>query len=169
MQNAWIWIVVMVVILTGGFLFWQNGQSANTAVDLQPSETTVTPAPADTSTGTSTTSAGSDSAAMSASVSYGADGYSPSQVTVKKGATVTWTAEGRSDMWVATAPHPAHTGYPGDGTSRSTHCASDYAGPKPFDQCAPGASYSFKFDQVGTFAYHDHMNASNFGKVVVVE
>jgi hypothetical protein len=72
-----------------------------------------------------------------------------------------------ADMWVASAPHPAHTGY--DGTSRTTHCAPGYSGAAPLDECMASASYSFTFDKVGTWPYHDHNNASAFGKVVVTE
>ena len=68
-------------------------------------------------------------------------------------------------MWVASAPHPSHTGY--DGTSRQTHCVAGYSGPKPFDQCAAGTSFSFTFKQTGTWPYHDHNNSGKFGTVVV--
>ena len=121
------------------------------------------------STGTSVDVSGSTSVDVgtptSASVSETLSGFSPQKVVVKKGGTVTWS--GPSNMWVASAPHPAHTGY--DGTSRETHCASGYSGAKPFDECATGSSYSFTFDKVGTWNYHDHNASQNFGQVVVVE
>lgn len=174
MQNAWIWIVTIVVIVVGGFLWWQSSQTPSSPADLEPTDTTTvtpSPAPAATSTDdTSTTSSGTDtgtSAGMSATVTYTSSGFSPATVTIKKGGTVTWTEQGVPNMWVASSPHPAHTGY--DNTSRSAHCAPGYTGAKSFDQCAPGTTYSFTFDKVGTWPYHDHMNASNFGKVIVVE
>ena len=96
---------------------------------------------------------------------YGADGFSPSVVTIKKGDTVTFTNNGGGEMWVATAQHPAHSGY--DGTDRATHCAAGYTGTVPFDQCSAGTSYSFMFNQAGTWPYHNHNNSAHFGRVVV--
>ena len=165
MQNAWIWIVAVVIILVGGFIWWQGTQSTAPEVNLTPTDTieVTPPPPADTSTGTSTDT--SAAAPASASITYTSSGFSPATLTVKKGTTVTWTEEGGSSMWVATGPHPAHTGY--DNTSRTAHCEPGYTGATPFDQCSPGSSYSFTFDKAGTWPYHDHMNASKFGKVVV--
>lgn len=68
-------------------------------------------------------------------------------------------------MWVASAMHPAHTGY--DDTSKDQHCADGYAGAAPFDQCGSGASYSFTFAKSGTWGYHDHRNASAHGTIIV--
>ncbi len=99
-------------------------------------------------------------------VTYGPNGFSPNSVTIAKGGTVTFTAApGANQMWVASAPHPAHTGY--DGTDRATHCAAGYAGPKPFDQCGSGTSYSFTFDKTGSWTYHNHGNVADHGTVVV--
>src|SRR6185436_19055435 len=104
-------------------------------------------------------------APTSATITYSGSAFSPSPVTIKKGGTVTFN--GPSTMNVASGMHPTHTTY--DGTSRTAHCAAGYTGPTPFDQCTPGTSYSFTFDKVGTWGYHDHNNASAFGQVVVVE
>ena len=183
MQNTWLWIVGIVVVVVGGFIWWQSSQGTAPSVELTPttSETvnTVPSSPADTaSTDTTTnttnetntttgTNDTSPSTPTSATVTYTDSGFSPSSVTIKKGGTVKFVDQRNGSMWIGSAPHPAHTGY--DGTSRTTHCAPGYTGPAPFDQCSPGASYSFTFDKVGTWPYHDHMNSSSFGKVVVVE
>ena len=102
-------------------------------------------------------------APMGATVIYTAQGFSPSSVTIAKGATVTFVNESGGPMWVASGPHPAHTGY--SGTERTAHCP-DTAG-VAFDQCAVGDSYTFTFERAGTWPYHDHVNASKFGKVIV--
>ena len=98
-------------------------------------------------------------------VTYGPDGFSPAEVTVKKGDTITWTNQGGGNMWVASAMHPAHAAY--SGTTLAQHCSD--ATDVSFDQCKNGSSYSFTFDKAGTWAYHNHSNASQFGKVIVVE
>jgi plastocyanin len=69
-------------------------------------------------------------------------------------------------MWVASDPHPIHNGY--DGTTVQQHCAAGYAGPAPFDECAAGTSFTFTFDKVGTWGYHDHLDHSVMGTITVV-
>jgi len=147
--TSWVWAAVIIIIIALG-AWWFVSQGV------------PTPATNTTPTGELT---GTVTAPKSVTVLYGADGFSPSTVTIKKGDTVTFTNNGGGDMWVATAQHPAHSGY--DGTPLSTHCAAGYTGPVPFDQCAAGTSYSFMFNQAGTWNYHNHNNAADFGKVVV--
>ena len=173
MKNIWIWLVVLVVIAGGGYWYWQNQQApamsddgtpaATDAIDdVRGADATPVQAPGTTDGATVTASTG---APMTAAVTYDGRNFSPSEVTIKKGGTVTFN--GVAGMWVASAQHPTHTGY--DGTSRTQHCAAGYTGATPFDQCKQGATYSFTFDKVGTWPYHDHMNAAAFGKIVVVE
>lgn len=160
------WIVVgVIVVVAAALLLWWSSASAP-AVDQGASSTvpmgTETPVSPESSAGpTSATPA--PSVPMSATVTYDGTSFSPASVTIAKGGAVTFSGTG--EMWVASAMHPAHSGY--DGTDRATHCASTYTGAKPFDQCAKGSSYSFTFDKTGSFPYHDHLNASAFGKVVV--
>jgi plastocyanin len=151
-------VIVAVVVLVGGFLLFTNMTSAPVAPTPSPSPVAETPGAMPTPT--------PGSAPMIAAVSYNdEDGFFPTEVTIKKGGTVTWSNQGGDEMWVATAPHPAHTGY--SGTSLQQHCP-DTAG-NAFDQCSDGPTYTFKFDKAGTFPYHNHSNATKFGRVVVVE
>jgi plastocyanin len=111
--------------------------------------------------------ASTNGGATSAAVTLTSNGFSPKTVTIKKGGTVTWTNEGTGGMWVASGNHPTHTVY--DGTSEEEHCAPGYSGAAPFDQCSNSSSYSFTFDEVGSWNYHNHTNASQTGTVVVTE
>lgn len=54
--------------------------------------------------------------------------------------------------WPASGPHPQHTCFQG----------FDSKGP-----IAPGGSYEYKFDEVKTCKFHDHMNPSLFGTIIV--
>lgn len=155
MKN-FLWALAVVIILGGAYMLWQGGsKSSGEAV-------TPTPAPI-TTPGQATPSPAA--AAMTATVSYSGAGFSPGEVTIKKGGTVTWKNESNGKMWVASAQHPSHMVYAG--TSREAHCPD--ASGTAFDQCAGGSDYSFTFEKVGTWNYHDHMNATVFGKVTVVE
>ncbi len=146
MNKALLWIVIIIVIVAGAYLLFWNTASA-------PS----TPA-ANNTNGTPATITLTDS------------GFSPSSITVKKGQAVTWVNESTQAMWVASAPHPAHTGY--DGASLNEHCAAGYAGPAPFDECAEaqtGGSYTFTFDKAGTWKYHNHLRVEETGTVIVTD
>ncbi len=94
------------------------------------SPTSANPAsanPTSTVSGTSTT--GGSTQAVSVTIQDSQ--FSPKVLTVKKGTTVTWTNQGQMK----------HTVTADDG--------------KSFDhQLDPGQSFSFTFDQAGTFAYY---------------
>jgi plastocyanin len=99
-------------------------------------------------------------------ITYSDSGYSPSEVRVSLGDTVTWRNESSGNMWTASAVHPTHTIY--SGTSLSEHCPD--AANASFDACegiAPGAEWSFTFDEAGSWGYHNHLNAAHTGRVVV--
>lgn len=83
-------------------------------------------------------------------------GFSPATVTVKKGTVVTFKNTDTVGHWPASAPHPTHTDYPQF---------------DPKKTIAAGQSWSFTFDKVGSWKYHDHLNATGygFGAVTVVE
>lgn len=98
-------------------------------------------------------------------VTYTDQGFAPKTVNVKVGTKITFVDEASKNMWVATNEHPSHMGYAG--TARQDHCP-DTAG-TAFDQCATGSSYSFTFNKVGTWEYHNHTSASDEGKVVVTQ
>ena len=89
-------------------------------------------------------------------------GFSPSTVTLAKGGTITFKNIGTEDHWPASAVHPVHRQYPeGNGCIGSA-----------FDACEgiqPGEEWSFKFDQVGVWGYHDHLNSPSRGVIEIVE
>lgn len=93
-------------------------------------------------------------------------GYSPNKVTIKPGDTVKWVNKSSSGNWPASAKHPTHTVYPG---SDITKCGTAEES-KIFDACKglkAGESYSFTFNEKGTWAYHEHIAVKMFGQVVV--
>jgi|SRR3989344_7025786 len=154
MKN-FIWALVIVIILGGGYLLWQG----NFGTSETPTATSTSPAPSEPSPTPS-------GAPMSAAVTYSTIGFNPSEVTIKKGGTVTWTNSSGREMWVASAQHPSHMVY--SGTSREEHCPD--ASGVVFDQCAGSTgNYNFTFQKAGTWNYHDHLGAQKFGKVIVVE
>lgn len=89
-------------------------------------------------------------------VTMGASGFSPKQIRIGKGTTVTFQNTDSAPHWPASAPHPAHTNYP------------EF---DPKQAVAAGASWSFTFNKPGVWSYHDHLNfpSYGFGTVTVVD
>lgn len=150
-------IVVVVVLIIAG-IWYLSSQNA-------PATTTVGQTP---STGSQMAPATSTPTASGVTVTYSSNGFSPANVSISAGTLVTFVNNGSEGMWIASDPHPSHQGY--DGTTRSQHCAQNYSGPAPFDECAsvpPGGSWSFTFTKVGAWGYHNHADATNAGHVTV--
>ncbi len=99
-------------------------------------------------------------------VTYTDAGYTPNIITIKKGETITWKNESGALMWTASAMHPLHRVYPGTDISA---CGTQTLLPM-FDACAgvaSGQSWSFLFNNVGTWKYHNHLDSKYFGTVIV--
>ncbi|HET9641561.1 MAG TPA: hypothetical protein VFP46_01780 [Candidatus Paceibacterota bacterium] len=99
-------------------------------------------------------------------VTYTDQGFSPASISVRSGTKVTFVNQSSGQMWVASGVHPTHSIY--SGTTLSQHCP-DTAG-TAFDECSSvgtGGTYTFTFAKVGTWKYHNHVNAGDFGSVTV--
>jgi len=99
-------------------------------------------------------------------VTYTDSGYSPREVRVAAGGKVTFVNESSREMWPATAIHPTHTIYPGSDIQK---CGTAQAA-NMFDACkpiSPGAEWSFQFQEVGNWGFHDHLQTSFTGKIRV--
>lgn len=90
-------------------------------------------------------------------VTYTQTGFEPSEITVQKGDTVTFVNNSDTPLWVASDPHPEHTDYPEFDVARSK------GGQMP----KVGESFSFTFNKLGTWAYHNHTASSDVGNVGV--
>lgn len=78
-----------------------------------------------------------------------ADGFSPSAFLIEKGDTLNWVNEDTQDHWpVSTGDYPEF----------------DAQGP-----IAPGQRWSFTFDRVGGWSYHDRLNPGITGVIDVSE
>ncbi len=157
-RNALIWLVIAIVVILGGVWYF-SGASAGSGTASGAMEGNEY----QQGSGASSTPSGSRG---SATVNYDGTSFSPSSLTVHAGDTVTFVDHSASSMWIASGVHPSHELY--DGTSRAIHCATGYAGPAPFDECAASsANYSFTFTKAGAWPYHDHLNAGVTGKIIV--
>lgn len=95
-------------------------------------------------------------------VVYSDGGYLPDPLIVKKGTTVTFENAADNPMWTASDQHPSHRMYPTRGGCLGS----------TFDACVgtpPGGTWSFTFDIVGSWNYHNHLNPANGGTIIVQE
>jgi len=87
-------------------------------------------------------------------IEYRENLFVPTEVKIKKGDTVIWINNISEPVWPASAFHPTH---------------NVYSGFDAFRGIKNGESYSFTFDKIGSWKYHDHLNPSVTGVVVVEE
>lgn len=160
-------IVLLAIIIGAIFIAPKNKTTTTTINQTTPQVTeTVSPTqvpPASSSAMTASTSAETMSKNV---VIYSSDGFSPKTLTIKQGSTVTFKNNSSVATWPASASHPTHKVYPGSGIEK---CGTSEEA-KIFDACrgiATGKDWSFTFTNVGTWKYHDHLNPSFFGTIVV--
>jgi plastocyanin len=153
-------LIGVMVIVIGGVAGWYLFRGDVKLPGMQIAPNTVTPAPTGTDTDVtiteeSTVSGNSKGGVETqATVTYTDSGYTPATVTVKKGTKVTFKNESTKSMWTASGVHPTHQLLPG------------------FDQLksvAKGGLYEYTFAKVGTWKYHNHVNPTDVGTVVVTD
>ena len=79
-------------------------------------------------------------------------GFQPHAIRITKGTIVIFSTSRVNQFWPASNPHPSHGLYP------------------EFDPRAPiepDATWSFTFDRVGTWGYHDHVRSYFTGTIYV--
>lgn len=138
MKNKILWIAIIIAVAVGAFLYFRG------RTEKQAGTPPV----------------------RGIEVVYTDTGFSPKNLLIKAGETVTFKNQSATGILVASAPHPTHEAY--DGTTMTQHCAP---GATPsFDSCKPflsGESYSFTFTKKGSWNYHNHVNPLNFGTITV--
>lgn len=89
-------------------------------------------------------------------ITYDNNGFSPREIIITKGTTVTFDNMTEIPMWVASDPHPAHTDYPELDVIRVN---GQYPEPKN--------DFSFVFDREGIWTYHNHNMPEHTATVIV--
>ncbi len=126
-------ILILIIGVVAYFVFSKKNTAPPTSSEVQSST--------DTQPATET----------SYTVDLSNDDFSPKNLSIKKGETVTWVNMSDKKATVDSDPHPAHTKYP----------------PLNLGAFAPGEKLSLTFNEVGTFTYHDHFNPKHTGTIIV--
>jgi plastocyanin len=138
-------VIIVAVLVVGAIVFGlaSNNKSDDSSQTGTQSQTA--------NQGTSSTNSSENSQAQTAntnSVTIENFAFSPSQITVKKGTTVTWTNN--------------------DTTAHTVTELDDKDGPKS-GQLEQGDKYNFTFNTAGTFHYHCTIHTDMLGTVIVTE
>lgn len=141
-RNLAITIAAIAIILIGGWFL------------IRPKQSTPLPPAATTPSSVETTTPATQEATPQTEqnlVSITADGFSPKNVNIKAGGTVTWTNSDSAVHTVDSAVHPTHQVYP----------------LLNLGNIQPNDKKSLTFPKAGTYKYHDHLNPSLTGQVTV--
>jgi plastocyanin len=135
-------IVIVGVVAIGGAL----------AANKKPAATTST-APAATSTHSTAneTQSAPAAAASGVTIRYDSKGFEPAVTTVKAGDTVTVTNTESDNVQMDSDPHPTHTDEPELNVGL----------------VKPGESKTFTITRKGTWGFHNHLDPSERGQIVV--
>lgn len=146
MKRILIVTIVVLLLALAGYLLFKTKPSTKNGLDQINQQSNVEPKNTDEKN--SITSEQPNKII----VTYGAGGFSPATITIKKGQEVVFKNESGKQMWVASDDHPSHLIYPEFDTKKGL---------------VNGSSYEFTFDKLGTWHYHDHLTSSRTGIVIV--
>lgn len=172
-KTIYIILAIIILIIAGGIIAYQkNGNNIQSPPEVTIPETGAyspqqTPQPTEESATTKEEEVKTEQEVKKPQqgtevniVTNTDSGFSPNAITIHKGEIVTWKNESSQPVWPASALHPTHDVYPAKGG-----CIGS-----AFDVCKgieKGESWSFVFDFIGTWKYHDHLNPNHFGTVIV--
>ena len=111
-------------------------------------------------TTTTTSTITQPTATAEITVEITSSGFSPKILTINAGDTVVFANKDANAHWPASAFHPTHAVYPESGGCIGSK----------FDSCKglnEGEMFSFRFDNKGTWRYHDHLDPSLTGTIIV--
>ncbi|HVS78726.1 MAG TPA: cupredoxin family copper-binding protein [Candidatus Saccharimonadales bacterium] len=141
MRNAVIAAVVIVILAVGGWVLFGNNNNSPASSDTNNSSDMSN---MDMSS-SSSTPPNQQTPQATNKVSIQNFAFSPASITVKKGTTVTWT-----------------------NNDSTAHTVTADSGDGPNSQLlSQGQSYSFTFNQTGTFSYHCSIHTYMTGMVTV--
>jgi plastocyanin len=93
-------------------------------------------------------------------------GFTPATLTTQIGETITFKAFDDSNRWPASDIHPSHINYPGSNINKCFTIEQNDI----FDSCGgllKGSTFKFTFTEPGTWKYHDHLQPSKKGMIIV--
>lgn len=130
-------VAVVVVVLAGVALLSTKGNNTTNPVTQNEEINTVPTAAQEQTTKTD--------------VAVTAQGFEPKTVTIKAGTKVVWTNNSGTTVTVTSALHPTHLLFPF----------------LNLGEFSDGSTVEAVFDKPGTYQYHNHLDPSQTGTVMV--
>lgn len=130
--------MAIVVLLVAGFFLFTNQTKKET---ITPSVTKESPTP------TSSPSAQLEERKVDVTKT----GFEPEELRIKKGTKAVWENKSGGVANVSSTPHPIHSDFP-------------FLNLGNFED---GSSVEVVFEKAGTYTYHNHLNSSQTGTVIV--
>ena len=140
-------IIGILVVVGAVILLSTNANKGDT------DQSTTAPATQTEATTPAETSANQDETLTDTMIDITATGYDPKTIIIKAGAKVVWTNNSGQVGNVSSVPHPTHSTYP----------------PLNLGDFSDGATVSLVFDEPGAYEYHNHLNATQTGTVIVTQ
>ncbi len=141
-------LIAVAVIIVLGLAGWYLLRSQKPYTPQTPTQVTQTPIPDSASSATEE----ADMTKEKNVVKITSSGFSPQNITIAAGQTVTWINDDSESHQVNSAVHPTHQVY------------------LPLNTVGllqSGEKKSLSFPETGTYKYHDHLNPSLTGSVTV--
>lgn len=150
LKNIIIFAIIALIIAGVGLFFFSPKRTATTTTS-----TTSTNQPANPQSGQPVQGQGTANTPITQSndqtITLASTGFTPTTITVKTGTKVTWVNRSGSMGDVDSDPHPIHTSYP----------------PMNFGTFSDGSTISLVFTKVGSYHYHNNLNPSQTGTIIV--
>lgn len=130
-------LIIAVVVILLGGFFILSNKTKNNQVNQNQTTQKQSPTPVKTVEGKE--------------VAVTNNGFEPQTITIKKGQRIVWTNKSGTNVTVNSDSHPTHLLWPF----------------LNLGQFADGSSVSVVFEKAGKYTYHNHLNASQVGTVIV--
>lgn len=135
--------ILAAIVIVGGGVWWFIARNGSDTESKSVDESEL-PATAKTEPGVTE--------AQTVIITYTDSGFSQSEVAINPGDSVVFKNESSRSFWPASDPHPVHT--------ELSEFDSRTAVPS-------GQSYTMTFAQSGRWGFHNHLNSSETGTVIV--
>ncbi len=137
-------LIVLLLALIGGAAFLAMRNNSESDTSRYPVDESQVPSAAKTVI--------DSKEPQSVIVTYSDKGFTPNEVIINVGDSVVFKNESSGSFWPASDPHPAHT---------------ELSAFDARSAVAPGQSYTMTFEQSGSWGFHNHLNSSEMGNVIV--
>ncbi len=136
-------IIFGIIVVVGGAIFFiaKPGNNTNNATNVNSSAKAQTSLNIGVSSGNV--------------INITENGFSPNAKTIAVGQAIGWINNSSSTVYVAPDNHPSHMKYSGVWDDNGA------------GQISAGQTYTFTFTKAGTYTYHDHLNPSRTGTIIV--